>query len=231
MTDITSIPPRSLTPIFFTQIAQHFVFLKEQHGFMPVYGFATRRNERVFITRPPEHLSAISEPFEATYRYETPTRDLKFTFDSQTMLLNCFVTYDQIYRMTLCDLHHAITPSRDVNYQESTLQIPIETEDDIINGVKALRDILEADLATYLNPPEDLMETVKEDKTCILTNLEEERIENLYATPLEKARLKACEAFENGDYKRTIMFFRPHQDVLCEDDKMILALAFERLQE
>ena len=223
---------RRLLAYFFKDCKKQFHFLKHDHGFSSLAGMVEYDDRYRAIISPHYDLGVIEYPFHATVRYEREDLFFEILYGDYNYALECYITYQRRYRFLLTDLVQVLSPvsgrapitfDRHENEHHCAPQVH-----HIRPLLQTIRDILEAYAEELLISPSDAFIEKALDFHARRT---EERVRERYARAKDLACEKAARAFQEQDFKRTIMLYRPYKDDLGPRDIRMLSLAISYLDQ
>lgn len=211
---------------FFEQTPASFGFLQEHHNFDVVSGMARYERGRMIITPAPKDLGSVKFPFYATFRYETARRMIEINYGDIDFSLDCHITYDQKYRFSYEDLTHFFSLKDNGSPAAKASQL-FTNETDIRQAIRKTGLTIEKNLERLLNPPTKFLEQALQYQREVLNR----NIYQTYKQDMQAACSEASQSFREGNYKRTIMLYRPYRDHLSPEDFRIFSLALMRLDD
>ncbi len=220
-------PAELLLKDFFKLCRQEFKALVDHYGFSYLEGLAeTHKGRQVII---PYQSDKMSYPFFAVGRYEKQDFAIEILCGDTDFLVQLALIYQRTYRLSLYDVLSVIQP-----YKLSKYELPALEAQDFLADIKnveklfkAYRKALFENIEQIIAPPEGLLEKallIKEKRL-------KEEVSMHYRQGMDEASEKAKAAFQEGDFRKVIMLFRPYKDDLIEEDFKLLSLAVYKLEE
>lgn len=218
---------KELLASFFEHTPQALAFLEKEHDFQPVHGLARYDKGRVVISPPPANLDAVHFPFFATFRYENADHLIELVYGDVDLSLDCFITYNHTYRFSLSDLERFFSLTRHEGKNGLALSGLFTAPAHIEKAINGTAQTLHSNIRRFLKPPEGFLDHALRYQKEILN----QNIYQTYQHEMHQACREAALAFQDGNYKRTIMLYRPYRDHLSPEDFRIFSLALMRLED
>jgi len=215
---------------FFESCQENFHYLHHDHHFQPITGLVERIDQRQLIT--PYHATkAVDYPFFATCRYEHKDLCFEVNYGDYNFGLTIHIIYQRAYRFALQDVIQSLgkpknaAPIQLYDANHHIFKAPRPTHitsylQTISRTVKAYYDDL-----TSLSG-DDITQLLDMQSQALTKAIEQKRI-----IEKDQACLKAFQAFQDRDYKRAIMYYRPYKDLLDTQHSRMFSLAILSLEE
>lgn len=208
---------------------QNFTPMAHQYDLFTLIGLAEYMRGRHIIT-PISDVHSVAYPFHATARYEAEDFCVEFNYGDYNFTLECYVTFKNRYRFLLDD----IIPFMPKNAKGAPIRLPDIQHSDAApqaHHVQSLMRTYSQVLDVYLPDLMTLSDCVLGQALDAQYKRLQKRVREDFTRNKERACAKAKVAFQDCDYKKTIMLYRPYKDELEPHEYRIFSLAILYLDQ
>ncbi len=214
---------------FFETCQREFAFLTSEHGFESLSGLTEYYRGRHIII-PDYDIQSVGYPFYACARYEHEAMFIELSYGDYNFTLDCHVTFQRRYRFHLADIIKFIHPSpvdAPISVKHYAQTSSARQAHHISSLLATHKQMLQAYINNLLTLPDDVVARALDEQHIKL----QQQVREHHANNKRHACKKAEAAFQQCDYKRAIMLYRPYKDDLGPHDHRIFSLAILYLDQ